>query len=293
VEELLGIDINYTFVLDTDKLGKVVDIIEGVELLIPQAVQVYDEDTPILFPHGIVQLDGSKSQVYVTYELPEENNEIVAFRRQRFFRSFIKRLGEQNNILKDPMVIPFYYKLIRTNMNQHVMLRLFDEYTKIDADQVSIQSVGGNVREVSGRNLLFPYYDGSLIKDIVRQSLRDLTRPMDGTTMERILTVEILNGTATNGLAGRTAELLRGFGYDVISIDNAETNYDSTLIIDRSGVEAMARSFGDIIHCKNIRFEAQDPEHLDMTMNIQNLEYRSDFILIIGSDFNGRYVSGG
>jgi hypothetical protein len=108
--------------------------------------------------------------------------------------------------------------------------------------------------------------------------------------------VEILNGTAVTGLAGRTADLLRGFGYDVISIGNAGRNdYETTEIIDRSGHDAMVRTFADIIRCRNIHFDAHAEENIELgiEINIQNLEYRSDFTLIIGKDFNGRYVTGG
>jgi anionic cell wall polymer biosynthesis LytR-Cps2A-Psr (LCP) family protein len=293
IERLLGIDISFSFVFDTLNLGKIVDLIEGVEIFIPSPVEIYSEATPILFPSGITRLDGDKARTYVAYALPEEDHEIVTFRRQRFFLGFIKRLGEQNEAMKHPATAQSYQALLNTSVNQRTRTRLFDEYARIDMERITIQSVGGNIREVSGKTLLFPYYDGSLIKEIVRQTLGGLTRQSEGTFTERVFTVEVLNGTATVGLAGRTAELLRGFGYDVISIGNADQNdYDTTLIIDRSGNENMVRTFGDIIRCKNIRFEAQDAEN-GMEMTLQNLEYRSDFILIIGSDFNGRYVSDG
>ncbi|MDR2534804.1 MAG: LCP family protein [Treponema sp.] len=293
IERLLDIDISFTFVLDTLNLGKVVDLIEGVEIFIPSPVEIYNEDIPVLFPSGVTRLDGDKAQLYVTYELPEENHEVVTFRRQRFFLGFIKRLGEQNETLKNPLVAQTYQSMLKTGMNQRVRTRLFDEYASIDMERVNIQSVGGNIREVSGKTLLFPYYDGSLIKEIVRQTLGGLTRQSEGAFTERVFTVEVLNGTATVGLAGRTAELLRGFGYDVISIGNADRNdYDTTVVIDRSGNESMVRTFGDIIKCTNIRFEVQPTENFDIEMNLQNYEYRSDFILIIGSDFNGRYIEG-
>jgi hypothetical protein len=173
-------------------------------------------------------------------------------------------------------------------MDQRTRTRLFDELAKIDTDRVNIKSVDGIAREVSGKRLLFPLYDGSLIKEIVRQSLAALTRQMRGDVSERVFTVEVLNGTATAGLAGRTADLLRGFGYDVISIGNADrSDYAITEIVDHSGYEDMAKTFGEIIRCRNIRFNT------DRDIPIQNPEYRSDFTLIIGKDFNGRYVSGG
>jgi anionic cell wall polymer biosynthesis LytR-Cps2A-Psr (LCP) family protein len=294
VESLLGLDISFSFVFDIETLGKAVDLIEGVEIFIPSPVEIYEEAPPILFPSGVTRLDGDKAQVYVTYVLPEETSEVAHFRRQRFFLGFIKRLGESNEVLKNPSVAQIYQSLLKTNMNQRARTRLFDEYTGINMERISIQSVGGNTRDVSGQTLLFPYYEGNLIKEIVRQTLGALTRQVEGDLTERVFTVEVLNGTATNGLAGRTAELLRSFGYDVISIANAEQHdYESTLIIDRSGYENMVKTFGDIIRCKNIRYESLDRDTLEMEPSLQNFEYRSDFTLIIGRDFNGRYVTGG
>jgi hypothetical protein len=267
-------------------------LIEGVELFIPSPVDIF-QDEIILFPSGITWLDGDKSKVYITYELPEENAELANFRRQRFFLGLLKRFGEQNETLKNPQVTQIYQSLIRTNVSQRSRVRLFDEFARIDTDRVGIQSVGGNPREVSGQTLIFPFWDGSLVKDIVRQSLGSLVRPVEGSLTERVFTVEILNGTTVIGLAGRTAELLRGFGFDIISIDNADSSdYERTLIIDRSGFEVVVRDFGNIIHCTNIRFDTLSPQTTELGMDLQNLEYKADFTLIIGRDFNERYVVG-
>jgi anionic cell wall polymer biosynthesis LytR-Cps2A-Psr (LCP) family protein len=297
IEGLLEIDINFSLVISTGALGKIVDLIEGVEIFIPSPVEIYDKENSILFPSGAARLDGDKARLYMTYELPDEGRDMAVFRRQRFFLGLIKRLGEMNGALKNPAVSQIYQSLLSTGMNQRTRIRLFDEFAGIDTDRTNVQSVGGTIRRVSGQSLLFPDYDGSLIKEIVRQSLGGLTRQREGSLTERVFTLEVLNGTAVNGLAGRTAELLRGFGYDVISIGNAGRDYEKTEIIDRSGYEDVVKNLGDIIRCANIRFESaiQDnpKENLEGELTIQNFEYRSDFTLIIGRDFNGRYVSGG
>jgi anionic cell wall polymer biosynthesis LytR-Cps2A-Psr (LCP) family protein len=294
IEGLLGIDLSFSVIIDEADLGKIVDILQGVEIFIPTPVEIFEGENSILFPSGVIRLDGDKARRYVTYELPEEDRETVSSRRQRFFLSFIKRLGEMNETLKNPQVNAVSRAFFETHMNQRTRFRLFDEFAQIDTDRTNIQSVGGNRREVSGQTLLFPYYDGSLIKDYVRETLGGLTRPMDRAISERVFTVEVLNGTAINGLAGRTAELLRGFGYDVISVGNADrSDYEKTEIIDRSGYEDVVRVFGELIKCRNIRSETPVTDNLDMELSPQNFEYRSDFTLIIGRDFNGRYVSGG
>jgi anionic cell wall polymer biosynthesis LytR-Cps2A-Psr (LCP) family protein len=296
IEGLLGVEINYSFVINTESLGRAVDLIEGVELLIPSPVEIYSPDL-ILFPSGKVRLDGDKARMYMTYEIPEEDREMAVFRRQRFFLGFLRRLGEMNETLKNPEAARLFRSCFNSPVTQRTKTRLFDEFAAIDADRTNIQAVSGNFRTVSGQTLLLPHYNGSLIKEIVRQSLGTLTRRTEAYASERVFTVEVLNGTSINGQAGRTAELLRGFGYDVISIGNAGRNdYAQTQIIDRSGLEDMARGFGEIIRCTSIRFESPvsdipEPGSPEADLPIQNFEYLPDFTLIIGRDFDGRYVS--
>jgi hypothetical protein len=51
----------------------------------------------------------------------------------------------------------------------------------------------------------------------------------------------------------------------------------------------MAEYFAGIIRCKIISQESSGRETPEA---MQNVEYRSDFTLILGRDFNGRYVTG-
>jgi anionic cell wall polymer biosynthesis LytR-Cps2A-Psr (LCP) family protein len=295
IEKLLELDISYSIVFTLENLGKIVDLIEGVEIFIPSTVEIYDGEEPILFPAGLIRLDGDKTRAYLTYEVPGEDPELARFHRQRFFLGFIMGLGEKNEFLKIPQISQFYFSFLKTGMNQHEQARLFDEFAGIDTDRVSIQSISGISRVVSGQTLLFPHYDGSLVKEIVRQTLGTLTRQLEGAVTERVFTLEVLNGTAVPGLAGRTAELLRGFGYDVISIGNADRNdYEYTEIVDRSGYEDIAKTLAEVIHCENIRYESPDSGDSEskFELNPQNYEYKADFTIILGRDFNGRYVNG-
>ncbi|MDR1410734.1 MAG: LCP family protein [Spirochaetaceae bacterium] len=296
IEGLLGVEISFSVITNTEQLGRMVDLIGGVEIFIPSRVAVYDTGNMVFFPSGLTRLDGDKARSYINYQLPDEGPDQLSFRRQRFFLALLKRLGEQNAILKNSEAASQFHTMVKTSMSARVQARFFTELAQLDTDRINIQTVGGNVREVSGQALLFPSYDGSLIKEIVRQSLGSLTRRLEGDLTERVFTVEILNGTTTIGLAGRTAELLRSFGYDVIAIGNADrSDYWDTRIIDRSGFQDMAEIFADIIRCGNIHFESRisDDPGLDVGINLQNLEYKADFTLIIGRDFNGRYVTGG
>ena len=289
IERLLGIEISFSLVMTIENLGKITDIIRGVEVFIPSPVNEY-QGGHILFPSGRTFLDGAKSTVFVTYELPGESAEIIDARRQQFFMNFIRRLGEQNQYLKNPQLARLFHSLFISGTNQRTRARLFDEIARINIDRASIQTVRGTVREVSGEPLLFAHGDGSLIREVVRHTIGGLVRIADDVIVDRVFTVEILNGTTVTGLAGRTAELFRDFGYDVISVGNADRNdHERTLIIDRSGHHEMARAFGDLIRSRNIRFESPHEAHYENDAGF--IMHRSDFILILGRDFNGRYVA--
>jgi len=291
IEKLLGIEMTFSFVITKENLVSIVDLLEGVEIFIPAPVSYRDGDTIILFPSGMTVLDGDKASLYATYSLPHEDNDMAVFRRQRFFLGLLHRQIQMNEKLNNPQAAKMYHSFFRTSMKERPMMLLFNEFVNIDTDRTNIQSVGGNVREVSGQMLIIPHWDGNLVKEVVRQTSGTLTREIEAHFIERNLTVEVLNGTAVNGLAGRTAEMLRSFGFDVISIGNADrSNYDSTLIIQRSADDAMVKSFADVIRCNNIRREIMPAESENEAL--QNVDYKADITLLIGRNFNGRYVTG-
>jgi len=293
VEKLLGQDIAFSLIINIENIGKIVDLLEGVDLFIHSPVAVYGDDGPILFPSGMTRLDGDKASLYLTYSLPEEDDGSARLRRQRFFLGFVRRLGEQDGLLSAKDISHLFFSLLRSTTDERNLRRLFGEFPGVNMDRVSIQSVTGNTREVSGQILIFPFYDGTLIKEIVRQTLGGLVRPLDSGGGERVYTVEVLNGTTTNGLAGRTAALLQGFGYDVTRAANADSqDYAETQIIDRSGEDAAASEFGDVIKCENIRVETPAQTDAARSGLVQSYQdFPADFTLILGRDFDGRYVN--
>jgi anionic cell wall polymer biosynthesis LytR-Cps2A-Psr (LCP) family protein len=299
LEKLLGVDIQYSRVFNMDNLGKLVDLIDGVDLFIPQPVSqpaTEYNDVPVFFPSGFTNLDGEKIKQYLLYEDSENKIENVKTRRQRFFSAFLQKLGSKNAYLKDSKIEKILSPLITTSMSAKTRRQLLEQLSGIDTERLLIQVVAGNLREVSGQYLLFPYYDGALIKEIVRQTLATLTRTQDSPNGDKIFTVEVLNGTQTAGLAARTAALIGGFGYDVINVGNADhSDYAQTIILDHLGLEAEAAAFGDVIRCKKINVSLHDSlndnEDNGTIVTMQDFEIKADFTLIIGRDFNGRYAT--
>jgi anionic cell wall polymer biosynthesis LytR-Cps2A-Psr (LCP) family protein len=293
VEKLFDIKVNYNFVINMDNLGRVVDLLEGITVFIPGDIKSPDNENPVLFSPGFTKLDGNKTIDYISYQNSDYDIETREQRNRHFFTGLLKRIGEKKDYLKNPEVERIFQSYVETNMNKRTLSLFFDELSYIDIDRFSIATVSGNMREISGQQLLFPYYDGSLVKDIVRQTLSYLAQRTGGVGSNRIFTVEVLNGTGVSGLAGRTAELLRGFGYDVINVGNAgSVDYEFTEIIDRSNFNGEAEKFAEIINCKRI-VTAHDTSAFGeggMAIPLEDYEYKADFTLILGRDFNGRHA---
>jgi anionic cell wall polymer biosynthesis LytR-Cps2A-Psr (LCP) family protein len=296
IENLLGITVNYSIVFDMSGLAGTVDLLEGISIFIPGEIKVSDSSGTILFSPGLTKLDGDKTVEYLSYQNSDYDIETPQQRSQRLFTGLLKRLGEKKDFLKTADVNQLFQTYIKTDMNKRILTQFIDELVYIDIDRFTISPIAGNTREVSGKQLLFPYYEGSLIKDIVRQTLTSLAQRNGSTGSNRIFTVEVLNGAGVSGLAGRTAELIRGFGYDVINIDNADrTDYEFTEIIDRSNFTGEADKFAEIINCKRIVEIQGDGAFQEGGMPQEDAaysphEYKADFTLVIGRDFNGRYT---
>jgi anionic cell wall polymer biosynthesis LytR-Cps2A-Psr (LCP) family protein len=290
IGQLLDADIDFHFCISLADLGKAVDLLDGVTIFIPTPVSVYGgtkgAKANLFFPAGLANLDGNKARAYFNYILPDEGEDSRTLRRQRFFAAFISRMAEDKEAFNDKSLRTAFLQLLDTDIDQKSFAHILDDLAGSESSRMSIQTVQGNSRVVSGQSLIFPYYNGSQIKEIVRSAQGSLTQTVEGALGDRIYTVEVLNGSGVSGIAGRAGELLRSFGYDVISVANAPTmDYSKTEIIDRSGQANAAKALGDIIRCGNIETEKLKNE------NAQDYEYQSDFTLIIGKDFDGRYVS--
>ncbi|HMC55381.1 MAG TPA: LytR C-terminal domain-containing protein [Gemmatimonadaceae bacterium] len=82
--------------------------------------------------------------------------------------------------------------------------------------------------------------------------------------------VEVLNATATRGLARRATMQLRDGGFDVVQIGTASEQRDSTLVLDRTGHPEWARKVADALGAegRGARVESRpDPSrYLDVTV---------------------------
>jgi anionic cell wall polymer biosynthesis LytR-Cps2A-Psr (LCP) family protein len=282
ISRLLGADVPYWIVIDEKGLSEAADILDGLEVFVPSPIEAAGP-RPVRLPSGALLLDGDKITQFASYKNPDETESDAATRRQKLLQSLLKRTGERAGSLKDQTVFSAFKRCFRTNLSDESLSRLFEELGKLDTDRLLLQRVTGVYRTVDGKKLLFPHYDGELVRDIVKQTLNALSSTGGGNSGDTIYTVEILNGTPSKGVAKRTAEIYQSFGYDVVSVGNADReDYDKTQVLDRFSNPEAAKTLGAVIRCSAV---------VEQGVSSSSNSAAADFTIVLGDDFDGRYCA--
>ena len=286
VEKLLGMTIPYYAILTLENFIKISDYLGGMRVFISEPVDCLSEEGERwLLPSGAINLDGDKINTYLHYRLEDETEADVQERYQNAMAAFITGIHDKKFVIFVKANRKRYLDFLKTNLNPDEETTLFEAIADVDAESIIKQTITGSLRRVDGQQLLMPDNNGEFIKEAVKQTT-NLLASTDGTLTSRVYVLEIQNGTTTQGLARNTAILFQNASYDVLSPVNAPRNdYEETVIIDHIGNMDVAKIVGEFIRCTNIR-EATPEEEAESS----SLDAGVDFTIILGKDFDGRYV---
>ena len=286
ISSLLEINIPYHFEMDLQGVEKLVDLLEGLEMFIANPVELIEEDRLVLLPSGSLILDGRKIRVFISYSISDESDIERRARHQKFIQAFLRGIAEYSEILQRDDVYPFLRGNINTNIGKRALLALIEHMPKLDLEHIVPKAVHGDEVSVDGQIILFPHFEGELIRESVRQTVQSLANTEILTVEEQTVVVEILNGTPRAGLAARTAHLFANFGYDIAPVENADRDdYENTTIISRRDNMATAQRIAGIINCTSVRSEPSSPDAISQELASSAV----DVTIILGMDFDGRY----
>jgi anionic cell wall polymer biosynthesis LytR-Cps2A-Psr (LCP) family protein len=66
ISRLMAMEIPLYVSMDLDGLEKIVDLLDGLEIFVPNPIELLDQDPVVLFPQGNNVFDGSKVRSFVT-----------------------------------------------------------------------------------------------------------------------------------------------------------------------------------------------------------------------------------
>ena len=279
VSSYLDVQIHGYVLWDEPSLSRTVDLLDGVQLFIPSVI-LQPGLAGIRLPGGAVTLDGDKVAQYLRYKEDGEGDLDLLLRRQKIAVAILKKFSEKSAYLGDKQAGDALAGSFVSNFSQATRHRLLEEISKFDADSALLQKITGIQREVEGNGLFFPFYDGELARDMLKQTLNAMSSTEVSVSGGKIYTVEILNGTSEKGLASRTADIFESFGYDVVSVGNTDSlELAKTTIIDRFGDKTALANVAGVIRCSTFA-EASTYKG----------SIRADYTIILGKDFNGRVI---
>jgi len=277
VSSYLDIPLNGYLLFNEKSLSTIVDLLDGLQLFIPSMI-IQEGEAGVMLPGGAVNLDGDKVLQYLRYKEENESEGDTLVRRQKLSIALLKKLSDKSKYFDDKRASATLAAAMDSNFNAEAKKMLVREIAKLDADSILLQKITGIYRNVEGQSLFFPFYDGELARDMLKQTLNAMNASNVASSSSKIYTVEILNGTTERGLAARTAEIFGSFGYDVVAIGNtAALDYTKTILIDRFGDKEALSSIAGVIKCTNFS------EAAEYTGKI-----KADYTIILGNDFNGR-----
>lgn len=285
VEKLVDQKISFVLEISLSNMERLADLLGGLSVFIPSPVDERGENGEAwLLPSGSVRLLGDKTRAYMAYRLPDEDDSSVRERRQTMVVALLSALKDNKSLILDRKNFAEFSACFSTNLGRKYFAEFFDIITAIDYERITQLEVTGLNQNVDGKILLYPFRNGDFIKEVVRRAATSIISSTDRSN-DRTYAIEIQNGTRVRGLAHNTQILLQGAGFDVINTANAPSDdYEQTEILDLVGNPDAAKAIGDFIRCTKITevTVSQDDKEVDVP--------NYDFVLILGSDFDGRWV---
>lgn len=235
ISALAGVDVNHMISTRADCIASMVEMLNGIHMEIVEEVDDPRAGTRVVMV-GDESIDGDEA--------------LVVLRAMNFAGGFETTASNR---------VSFTMQLVRQALDTQgldfaAIVGEASEYVSTDLSTSDLLSLGSELRpvdEITVYQSVIPYYESSdAFSDEVRYTYREkaLNEMMerfragedpvhadsDATSVEKgDVTVEVRNGTLTNGAGARLAESLEGFGYRITDVGNTDDGvvYPETLIV--------------------------------------------------------------
>lgn len=258
VEDSMGIPIHYHVMIDFDGFKKAIDTVGGIDANITSATSVYE----VLYidgrryvldvKPGQEHFDGFRALAYSRSRMASPRGDFDRAARQRLVLIALKEkvfsLGTFGNPIKINQLLNDFGGNMQANLSTNEVTRLYEIGKKIDGSKVSSVGLADppnnfvTTANISGQSVVIPragVEDFSEIKNYIRNALKD------GFLRNENATIAVYNGTDIGGLAGRKANDLRSYGYNINVVADAPTKgYSRTVLVDlRNGQKKYTKNY--------------------------------------------------
>lgn len=285
VGKILDLPVHYYVVIDFYGFVKFIDEIGGVDVNVEKNLndpyypdvnmQGYD---PFYIKAGQQHMDGAVALKYSRSRETTSDFDRAARQQQIISASKEKvlKIGFLANPKKILDIINIIGDHVRTDFSASELVSLSDLLKNLDSSKtvskVLTNAEDGELISDSSSGTFYLMPKGGNWDNIQKLAHEIFTEP---NLKKENAKIEILNGTKTAGLAGKLADTLRSYNYNVVSIASAPEKYTNTQIIDyTNGSKPITLTFLK--------------KRLDASVSLQNkISDNVDITIIIGDDYKG------
>jgi len=258
VSSKMGIPIHYHAIVDFEGFKKAIDTVGGVdanisaENAVRETMRIDGKTYVLNVQPGNQHFDGLKALAYSRSRYTSTRGDFSRSERQRLIlvalKSKVFSLGTFGNPIKINQLLSDFGNHVQTNMTSSEVKRLYEIGNGIDSSKIASVGLADppnnyvTTDNVGGLSVVVPRAGLDNYKEIqsyIRNRLKDSFLASENAT------VAVLNGAGVAGLAGKTAEDLKSYGYNVSQTADAPTqNYQTTIVVDlRNGAKKYTKNY--------------------------------------------------
>jgi len=295
----IGIPIHYHGIIDFDGFARAIDTVGGVDVDVPQELEVYEPSMWLMgrsytlnVTSGWSHFDGIRALAFSRSRETSSGGDFDRSKRQRLLLVALKdkifSAGTYGNPIRINQLMSDFGNHIKTNLSLNEIKRLYEIINEIPSnkiDSVDLVTPPNDLirgKLIAGSSVQIPKAgidNFNAIKSFIRNRLKD------GYLAHENASVAIYNGTMIDGLASRTSDDLKSYGYNITRVaDTSNKGLQRTIVVDlRNGEKKYTK------HYLEKRFGTSAVERVPSGYNIDS--GNADFVIILGQNEQTRLAN--
>ncbi len=271
LEEFLKVEIHRYVRVDFEGFKKVIDILGGVDIDVPEDMD-YDDPDQDLYIHikeGPQHLDGEEALHFVRFR-EYVDGDISRIRAQELFlRALADKVMRIATVTKVPKLINDMLPYVLTDLTNDDIMYLASIGLGIKPENVKMAILPGEHGYIG--DISYWLVDSEKAAQMVDEVVRGIDR-----TKNANIKVAVQNGCGIPGAADYIASILRSHGFDVVSVGNASRfDYKETMVLAPKGKQEIQAEI-----LKSIKAAASQSK----AYTSDEIPEESDVVVIIGED---------
>lgn len=146
IRDWLNIDLDYYVKVNFESVEKVIDIMGGVDIEVPEIMADWVGVEP-----GLQKLNGKQALKYVRYRKGYVDGDLGRVHaQQKFIKAFMDEITKAGNIARAPVFIDLFFKEVDTNISYSYIVSKLPSAPKFGSSKLNTYTIPGDGQYVDG-----------------------------------------------------------------------------------------------------------------------------------------------